>query len=144
MHALFYLLENTDEPGHDVPAHFDLGARLAAEQYRQGKRVFIFVDNRDDAHLIDQHLWAFDADSFVPHNLQGEGSRGGAAVEIGQTPPVAKRTVLINLASTVPDFIRRFDTILDFVPADERRKQMARAKYKQLRDIGAQLSTQKV
>jgi len=44
----------------------------------------------------------------------------------------------------VPDFIRRFDTIFDFVPADEQRKHAARAKYKQLRDIGAQLSTQKV
>ncbi|TMP87375.1 DNA polymerase III subunit chi [Pseudoalteromonas ruthenica] len=144
MHALFYLLEHADEPGSDVPAHFDLGARLACEQYRQGQRVFIFVDNRDDAHLVDQHLWAFDADCFVPHNLQGEGPRAGAAVEIGQTPPVSRRSVLINLASSVPDFIRRFDTVFDFVPADDTRKHQARARYKQLRDLGAQLATQKV
>ena len=144
MHALFYLLEHLDEPDSDIPAHFDLGARLASEHYRQGKRVFIYVDNREDAHLIDQHLWAFEADSFVPHNLQGEGPHSGAPVEIGQTPPVSKRSVLINLATTVPDFIRRFEQVFDFVPADDKRKQLARQRYKQLRDMGVQLATKKV
>lgn len=141
MNAIFYVLKQIDESENQLPAHFDLAAQIAAEQYRKGERVFIYTNGKDDAHLIDEHLWAFEADSFVPHNLQGEGPNVGAPVEIGDFAPVGKRKVLINLASHVPDFVGRFSQIFDFVPADEQLKQAARERYKQLRQLGATLST---
>ncbi len=144
MNALFYVLKQLDEPSAALPAHFDLAAHIAADLYRQGQRVFIFVDSQDDAHLIDEHLWAFDADSFVPHNLQGEGPRGGAPVEIGTTPPVGSRKVLINLATHLPDFVRRFGQIYDFVPFEDRAKQAARERYRLLRQSGAQIATKDI
>lgn len=144
MQALFYVLTQANEPSSHLPAHFDLGAKLAAQQYRAGKRVFIYIDNQQDAHLIDQHLWEFDADSFVPHNLQGEGPRAGAPVEIGNMPPVAQRSVLINLATALPDFIRRFEQVFDFVPLDETAKQAGRERFKQLKALGVQPQTQQI
>ena len=60
--------------------------------YRQNQRVFIYTQDQQSAHDIDEMLWAFDPDSFVPHNLIGEGPKQGAAVEISwQHRPTAAR-----------------------------------------------------
>jgi DNA polymerase-3 subunit chi len=80
----------------------------------------------------------------VPHNLQGEGPKAGAPVEIGTTPPVGKRNVLINLANNLPDFIRRFSQVFDFVPVESVAKQAARERFKKLRQLGANISTQEI
>lgn len=140
MHSTFYLLKQQDEPGCEVPAHFDLGCRLAAEKFRLGKRVFIYTQSQDDALIVDEHLWAFEPDSFVPHNLAGEGPRNGAPVEISHQQPSNFRNVLINLSTAVPRFADKFAEIIDFVPADEARKQAARERYKLYRQMGFQLT----
>lgn len=144
INARFYVLKQNNEPEVSIPAHFDLAARAAAKQFRAGHRVFIYVNSIDDAHLIDEQLWCFEPDSFVPHNLQGEGPKGGAPVEIGQTPPVGRRNVLINLATTLPDFIRRFSQVYDFVPTEQNAKQAARQRFVHLRQLGANISTQEI
>ncbi len=144
MNAIFYVLKDEDEPDAKIPAHFDLAAKLAAEKYRNGQRVFIYTENTDDAHIIDEYLWSFDAHSFVPHNLQGEGPTNGAPVEIGTTAPVGHRKILINLAPTIPDFINRFNQVFDFVPAKAELKQAARERYKLFRQNGVNISTQDI
>ncbi|ATC93632.1 DNA polymerase III subunit chi [Pseudoalteromonas tunicata] len=141
MNAIFYVQKQENEPDSPIAAHFDLAAKIAADCYRQGQRVFIYTENKTDAHLIDEYLWQFEANSFVPHNLQGEGPHNGAPVEIGDSTPVGNRKILINLALHVPDFIRRFNQVYDFVPFQEEQKQAARERYKQLRQLGANIST---
>ncbi|MFC3033190.1 DNA polymerase III subunit chi [Pseudoalteromonas fenneropenaei] len=142
--AHFYVLAANAETEPTQSAHFDLAARTVAQQYRQGERVFVYVDDVSQAHAFDELLWQFDADSFVPHNLQGEGPKGGAAVEIGQTPPVGRRTVLLNLATKLPDFIRRFNHVIDFVPVESAAKQAARERFKALRAMGASITTTEI
>jgi DNA polymerase-3 subunit chi len=44
--------------------------------------------------------------------------------------------VLINLADQVPDFARRFNQIIEFVPAEPTLKAQARERYKQYRQAG--------
>ncbi|WP_372762099.1 DNA polymerase III subunit chi [Pseudoalteromonas sp.] len=144
MNAQFYVLQQQDESQAKADAHFSLAAQIAGEQYRLGQRVFIFVDSETSAYAIDEILWAFDPDSFVPHNLQGEGPKGGAPVEIGSTPPVGNRKVLINLANNLPDFIRRFNQVFDFVPVEPAAKQAARERFKKLRQLGANITTQDI
>lgn len=149
MDAIFYVLKHNEaldnpELEKDIPAHFDLAARLAADQFRQGKRVFIYTNDKNDSHIIDEYLWSFEANSFVPHNLQGEGPANGAPVEIGDSTPVGNRRILINLAAKVPDFINRFSQVFDFVPSDTSLKQAARERYKYLRQMGVNISTQDI
>jgi DNA polymerase III subunit chi len=144
INAQFLVLKQQDESLAKSDDHFALAAQIAAEQYRNGQRVFIYVDNNETACAIDEIIWAFDPDSFVPHNLQGEGPKGGAPVEIGTTPPVGNRKVLINLANNLPDFIRRFNQVFDFVPVEPVAKQAARERFKKLRQLGANITTQDI
>jgi DNA polymerase-3 subunit chi len=141
MQSTFYVLKQVDEPDTPVPAHFDLGCRLAADLFRQGKRVFIYTEGAEHAHLVDEHLWGFEADSFVPHNLAGEGPRNGAPVEISWQDPTNHRNVLINLATLVPACYSQFREVIDFVPGDDVRKQAARERYKFYRQAGFHLTT---
>ncbi|BDF95314.1 hypothetical protein KAN5_21520 [Pseudoalteromonas sp. KAN5] len=86
INAQFFVIKQQDESLAKADDHFRLAADIAAEQYRLGHRIFIYVDDLEVAHAIDETIWSFDPDSFVPHNLQGEGPKGGAPVEIGTTP----------------------------------------------------------
>lgn len=118
------------------PAHFALACQLCANFYRANQRVFVYTASQQDAELIDQLLWQFDADSFVPHNLSGEGPARGAPVEISWQPPKQRRQVLINLAPDIPVFANRFADIIEFVPAQVAEKAQARERYKQYRQSG--------
>jgi len=116
----------------------------AAYFYRQKQKVFIYTQDQQQAHIIDELLWSFDANSFVPHNLKGEGPHYGSAVEISWQSPTDRRPVLINLTDTVPNFANQFAHIIDFVPTDEQLKQKARDRFKICRQLGFTVDTQKV
>ncbi len=112
--------------------------------YRQGQRVFIYTKDTHSAETIDDMLWAFEPDSFVPHNLAGEGPKQGSAVEISHQPIKGRRSVLINLTSTVPNFANQFNYIVDFVPAKASLKQQARERFKTYRQWGFHVDNQPI
>ena len=145
--VMFYLLpdEDKDDASGKTASSAHYHACLQASYfYRQNQRVFIYTQDQQSAEQIDELLWAFESDSFVPHNLSGEGPKQGAAVEISHQAPRGRRPVLINLSSTVPDFASQFQLIVDFVPSDEKLKQLARERFKACRQLGFQVDNQAV
>jgi DNA polymerase-3 subunit chi len=143
--VMFYLLSDDKESDENEP---DSNSALyhaclqACYFYRQNQRVFIYTQDQQQAEAVDEMLWAFDSDSFVPHNLVGEGPKQGAAVEISTQAPQSRRAILINLTATVPSFANQFQLIVDFVPSDEKLKQQARERFKAFRQWGFQVNNQ--
>lgn len=125
----------------DTSSAFYHACLQASHFYRQNQRVFIYTKDQNQAEQVDELLWSFDSDSFVPHNLVGEGPKQGAAVEISYQPPRGRRPVLINLTDTVPNFADKFQFIVDFVPSDETLKQQARERFKACRQWGFQVQS---
>lgn len=140
--VMFYLLEQEQKQENATQQSHFHACLQAANFYRQNQRVFIYCQNQQMAHQLDELLWAFEPDSFVPHNLPGEGPKNGAAVEISWQNPTNRRAILINLTSTVPNFANQFSHIVDFVPSDETLKQQARERYKGYRQWGFQVDNQ--
>lgn len=145
--VMFYLLPDEDKTdASEITAsmsHYH-ACLQASYFYRQNQRVFIYTQDQHSAEQVDEMLWAFDSDSFVPHNLSGEGPKQGAAVEISHQAPRGRRPVLINLTNTVPSFANQFQLIVDFVPSDEKLKQLARERFKACRQLGFQVDNQAV
>jgi DNA polymerase-3 subunit chi len=145
---MFYLLdddkEKIDKQNADTSSAFYHACLQASYFYRQNQRVFIYTQDKQSAEQVDELLWAFDSDSFVPHNLSGEGPKQGAAVEISDQPIRGRRSVLINLTPTVPDFANQFQFIVDFVPSEESLKQQARERFKAYRQRGFKVDNQPV
>tara|TARA_B110000238_G_scaffold195141_1_gene233953 strand:+ start:495 stop:956 length:462 start_codon:yes stop_codon:yes gene_type:complete len=137
--VMFYQLPEDDNGANSLFLHACL---QAAFFYRQKQKVFIYSQDQEKAHDIDEMLWAFDANSFVPHNLKGEGPSYGAPVEISWQAPTGRRPILINLTDTVPDFVGQFSQVIDFVPNDETLKQLARERFKAYRQLGFTLGNQ--
>jgi len=144
--VMFYLLKDdvTDESEKDTRSAIYHACLQASHFYRQNQRVYIYTQDKQHAEQVDEMLWAFDSDSFVPHNLVGEGPKQGAIVEIGYQAPQGRRPVLINLTTTVPNFANQFNYIVDFVPSDEALKQQARERFKTCRQWGFQVNNQAV
>lgn len=140
--ATFYLLDqHTISDG--LTAVEQLACNLAARKWREGQRVLIACEGDAQAIRLDEALWAYNPDSFVPHNLAGEGSRYGAPVEIcwPQRRGNAPRDLLISLLPASADFAVAFHEVVDFVPAEDALKQLARDRYKAYRSVGFLLTT---
>lgn len=140
--VIFYLLSQHNES--ELSAQALLACDLAANAWRQGKRVIITCETEEQALLIDEALWARDPDDFVPHNLSGEATTYATPIEISWKGKrnAQRRDVLISLQQELPEFINSFNQIIDFVPVDEAEKAQARERYKQYRQLGWQLSTE--
>ncbi len=140
--ATFYLLDN-DTQQDGLSAVEQLVCDIAAERWRAGLRVLIACEDEQQAIRLDEALWARPPESFVPHNLAGEGPRGGAPVEIAwpQKRNSSPRDILISLRSGFADFATAFTEVIDFVPHEDSLKQLARERYKAYRLAGFNLNT---
>ncbi len=95
--ATFYLLDN-DTHQDGLSAVEQLVCEIAAERWRAGKRVLIACEDEQQAIRLDEALWARPPESFVPHNLSGEGPRGGAPVEIAGHKSATAARAIFSLA----------------------------------------------
>ena len=133
----FYLLQE-NEPQHT----WLVICRLIEKAYKRGHHIFVFCENQQDAEHLDELLWTFKEDSFIPHNLQGEGPEPAPAVQIGYGPePRGFNDILINLANTVPNFLSRFKRAIEIVPANESAKSISRDHYRHYRGLQCDLHT---
>lgn len=145
--VMFYLIESTenstDLSEDSLLPHEKLACEKALEAWQNRIRVLIACHDKQQAEKIDEYLWQLDTEHFVPHNLAGEGPRGGAPVEICWPGCRANgaRQLLINLQETFAEFSPMFNDIIDFVPAEERLKTLARERYQAYRNVGFNLKT---
>lgn len=140
--ATFYLLE-TVQSESDLNAMEVLTCTIVVDQWRNGKRILIACQSQEQAHRLDEALWAREPHQFVPHNLAGEGPHFGAPVELSwpEKRGTARRDLLISLLPHFADFATAFHQVIDFVPSEDSLKQMARERYKAYRSVGFQLTT---
>ncbi|SHH96127.1 DNA polymerase III subunit chi [Ferrimonas marina] len=136
--ALFYILSDARLEA--------FACEVVARAYRKGQGVYLHCADQAQAHRIDDLLWQFDPDRFIPHNLVGEGPRGGGPVVVGwqdgDHAKMEKRPLLVNLSPDVPQFAVQFTQIIDFVPADEQAKAQARKRFAAYRQLGVNPTTQ--
>ena len=116
----------------------DRVAALAAE----GVRIYLRADSQARAHRIQELLWTFRDDSFVPHGLwQGEqGCDEPVAVGWLDGNPNGARVLVLCCSGVPPELAaqtRVFSRLVDFVPKrDAGETQAARERYRTLSQAG--------
>lgn len=136
----FYLL-NDSTPG----SRERFACRLADRGMREGLRTYINVNERLDCRRLDELLWTFSDQSFVPHVILGEDPEQDCAVGIGcDQEPGEDYQVLINLADDVPHFFSRFDKTLEIIDGQEAVKSAGRTRYRFYQDRGYPLKSHPV
>lgn len=115
--------------------------RLAEKAWNKGHRVFIHTDSQETARNIDEMLWTYRQDSFVPHALYGdrlnvsENALEPVLVGDGTSQP-ADIDVLINLSEAVPSFAHMSARVAEIVGGDDAARRTGRIRYRDYRDRG--------
>ncbi len=119
--------------------------RLLEKAYLKGHRIYVHCSNQHDAELIDELLWTFRDDSFIPHNLQGEGPEPPPPVQIGfSKEPRGYSDILLNMAHEIPAFYTKFKRVMELVVNNETDKELSRSHYKVYKSRGCELNTHNI
>ncbi|MBA2648393.1 MAG: DNA polymerase III subunit chi [Legionella sp.] len=133
----FYLLESSA-----IDARWLVACRLLEKAYKLGHRVYVHCDHQQDAELLDELLWTFKDDSFIPHNLLGEGPYSPPPIQLGHSQaPKGFNDILLNLAHDIPVFYTQFKRIMELVSNVESEKEQSRVRFKAYRAKGCQIHT---
>jgi|TARA_Y100000310_G_scaffold286082_1_gene309983 DNA polymerase-3 subunit chi len=109
--------------------------RLIERIYRQGLKVYVHAESKQQAQQLDDLLWTFRADRFIPHSIHGDSKVAPIQIGYDQDPDCDKE-VLVNLGATVPSFFSQFDRVTEVVPKDEGKREATRNNYKFYQERG--------
>ena len=132
----FYLL-----PDVDIDAKYRFACRLVLRAIHGGQQVHVRTASPDAAAMLDELMWSYPEDRFVPHALAEAPEATDtpdtreAPVRIGHAEPdPGADQVLVNLAEDVPEFFGRFERVAEVVTAPERAA--GRTRYRHYRERG--------
>ncbi|MEQ5856967.1 DNA polymerase III subunit chi [Halomonas sp. EF61] len=125
----FYILPDTT-----LEARLAFACRLTETIARKGYRLYLYAEDEAMARELDQRLWDFRPDAFVPHALEAGGGAdaraAGAtestqqearpvAVTIGwQGPPQSldpPPQAMLNLSPEIPEWFSRFERVAEII-----------------------------
>ncbi|MEO0573854.1 MAG: DNA polymerase III subunit chi [Pseudomonadota bacterium] len=134
----FYLLRHTDPA-----ARAQFACRLTQKVYRLGERVHVEVDSDDSAQMLDELLWTFSDDSFIPHACLPD-TDGYTPVTIGVSGQPVSDTVTVRINLTDTPLTATDCRIAEIVSGNDNEKAAGRERYAAYRDRGCALDTHKI
>jgi len=129
----FYELTHADEQDD---GHFFL-CRLIEKAWSLGHHILVWSDNETVLRTLDDKLWQFSQESFLPHGRFGEVDYSPVLLVTGLPPANRQaRDLLINLTASAPANAAEFKRIIELVPFSEEKKNPSRSRFKQYRAMG--------
>jgi len=117
-----------------------LVCELAKKASAAEQPLLILVESMAQAEFLDELMWDFDPDAYVPHQIAGT-DEDDDIVPVLIAPPEADvplRPLVLNLrAAAVPD---GFERVLEVVPADESARGPLRERWKQYQSRGVEVN----
>nr|VFJ64818.1 MAG: DNA polymerase-3 subunit chi [Candidatus Kentron sp. FM]VFJ68702.1 MAG: DNA polymerase-3 subunit chi [Candidatus Kentron sp. FM]VFK15486.1 MAG: DNA polymerase-3 subunit chi [Candidatus Kentron sp. FM] len=134
----FYVLSTSGVA--DVP---HMACRITEKAWKSGHRVFVQTGARFTASQMDDLLWTFRAEGFVPHTVYATAiNEDQYPVLIGTGPePKGELDVVINLGDGAIPFLARCDRIIEIVADNAEDRESGRQRYRLYREKGCSLHT---
>ena len=117
-----------------------LVCELARKAHDTGTPTLVLARDAAQAEQLDDLLWSFDPDAFIPHQIVGVDVDEDEA-DVLIAPPEADvplRAIVINLRDEAVD--GTFERVLEVVPADEGARGPLRERWKQYQARGIELN----
>ncbi|HHA2860134.1 DNA polymerase III subunit chi [Stenotrophomonas maltophilia] len=118
--------------------------RLVCELARKANDagLFTLVLARDQAQAeeLDELLWAFDNDAYIPHQIAGEDMDEEEALVLIAVPgtEAPARPLVINLRDE--PWLGQCERVLEVVPADPQAREPLRERWRQYKAAGYDLN----
>jgi DNA polymerase III subunit chi len=138
----FYVLKSAAQK-----PRLTVACRLAQMAYLRDLRVIVWSDDAAEAKMLDELLWTFTEDSFVPHQLCARDQSPAPDVPVSVTSSldaVAAADLLINMSARLPAQVERFGRVAEIIDADPERRRLGRERFKSYRDLKLPLETHQV
>jgi len=95
-----------------------LVCELAKRAFETGQQTLILARSFEQAERLDEKLWEFDENAFIPHQIAGDADDEITPVLIAAPESQAgDRSLVINLRDECAPGL--FERVLEVVPADE-------------------------
>ena len=107
-----------------------LVCELARKAHDAGLWTLVLARDASQAEALDDLLWSFDDDAYVPHQVAGTDEEDALTPVLIAAPGVDAplRPLLINLRDDAPE--GAFDRVLEVVPADPAARGPLRERWK--------------
>ena len=108
--------------------------RLCQKAWEARQLTLLLTQSSEQSQLLDQHLWTFSDESFVPHDSDDSAEFITPILVHDNPQPNGERQLLINLSSSVPPWFAQFERVIELVTEDN--KVQARANYSYYKERG--------
>ena len=117
--------------------------RLVETVWQRGHAVLVLAASDTAARRLDDLLWTFREESFVPHRRLGAGDSPSGEPVVVTSPGLwnGELDVLLNLTPAVPEESARAPRIAEVVPHHGPGRDAARQRFREYRDRGFELRT---
>ncbi|MCG8532337.1 MAG: DNA polymerase III subunit chi [Desulfovibrionales bacterium] len=120
--------------------------RLADKAWRSGLSTHIHTAGEQDMKDLDNLLWSFREDSFLPHIIVSETEQTVEPVTLGHTLKQleGRKGLLINLGEAIPDNTDSYSRIAEIVIQEESALKLARSRFREYKERALSPIHQKV
>lgn len=107
---------------------------LAQRCYDSGSPTLILARDEEQAEALDDLLWSFRDDVYLPHQIAGRDEEDEVTPLLIAAPDVdpADRPMIINLRDAA--FFGQCERVLEVVPADDSAREPLRERWRAYRD----------
>ncbi|WP_462401893.1 DNA polymerase III subunit chi [Pseudomonas sp. Marseille-QA0332] len=126
----FYIL-----PTDAASARLDFACKLCEKAWRLGHQVYLHCEDAAQRQMLDERLWRFKGEAFVPHDLAEAEPQAMVVLGIGEAAG-PHRDLLINLGQAVPVFVGQFERVAEIVVEEPSIRQAARERFRFYREQG--------
>ena len=112
-----------------------LVCELVKKAFAAEQPTLILARTPEQADALDEKLWEFDDESFIPHQIAGDDDDAITAVVIA--PPgvrTADRPLVVNLRDECAPGV--FDRVLEIIAADSAEREGSRARWTEYKRRG--------
>jgi len=117
-----------------------LVCELARKANDNGQALLILAASMPQAEMLDELLWEFDPDAYVPHQIAGVDEDDDLTPVLIAAPETDApiRPLVLNLRNEA--VAGTFERVLEVVPADASAREPLRERWKQYKDRGFEVN----
>ena len=116
----------------DAPS-LKLVCQLIKKACATQQQVLCLVDNDQTAEQLDQLLWGFEPEAFIPHGI-GVDQQPVAISAVAE--PGEHHQILINLQGEIPTWFSRFERVIELVQPESAHEQVKRDNFRFYKERG--------